>query len=75
MSLLLHEVQRVVLEEFELEAPMFRREDVTADDMRFMTRECATASPFDPENRRQDMLLVSRWAMASVKNGPVAMDP
>ena len=56
MSLLLHEVQRVVLEEFELEAPMFRREDVTTDDMRFMTRECATASPFDPENRRQDML-------------------
>lgn len=56
MSLLLHEVQRVVQEEFELEAPMFRREDVTTDDKRFITRECATASPFDPENRRQEML-------------------
>lgn len=56
MSLLLHEVQRVVQEEFEWEAPVFRRAVVTADDKRFITRECATVSPFDPENRRQGML-------------------
>lgn len=43
-------------EEFELEPPVFRRETVTADDKRFISRECATVSPFDPTNRRQEML-------------------
>jgi hypothetical protein len=56
MSLLLHEVQLVVQEEFELEPPVFRKGIVTADDKRFMAQECETASPFDPENRRQGML-------------------
>ena len=56
MSLLLHEVQLVVQEEFELEPPVFRKGVVTADDRRFMAQECESASPFDPENRRQRML-------------------
>lgn len=56
MSLLLHEVQHVVQEEFQLEPPVFRKSAVTADDRRFMAQECESASPFDPENRRQHML-------------------
>jgi hypothetical protein len=56
MSLLLHEVQLVAQEEFQLDPPVFRKSAVTADDRRFITRECATVSPFDPENRRQRML-------------------
>jgi len=56
MSLLLHEVQLVAQEDFEGEPPVFRRGVMTAEDQHFIARECSTASPFDPENRRQSML-------------------
>ena len=56
MSLLLHEVQLVAQEEFQQEPPVLHKRHMTEDDWRFINKECATASPFDPENSRQFML-------------------
>lgn len=56
MSHLLHEVLRVAYEEFQHEPPVLRKTRPTEADWTFITRECATASPFDPTHCRQEML-------------------